>query len=285
MPDKWFAKSIFQTQIDGGFDIILTTNVPCHLWLFWTDKVPWTHRTSAVHRGLNVPWDAYWCFVSWHLIDQDEAGDTYTHTFRWLGWQVCQTKYFRFHGDIAGVTSPSDSPIFHKHYPGFIGEGFFYFPVVEPKDKGFNVPIGSFTATALKSGTPTKWQLWIWHEIVGAYPYDLWIEEAYQDPSESWRPYDDQTGHILAYHRISVAEMDAYPDQWHLHTPSLTGALPLTEGTHYCLIASGTWSDYKTGSTDIPPGEYRAWQAQSNDPTARNFIGSAGGSYPHTLIT
>jgi len=116
MVDRWYPLTISQTLIAGGFTIVLTTDKPCHLWLYWTDSVPWVHRTSTIERGLAVPWDAYWCFVAWHMIPQDEPGDTTTHTFTWLGWMNCQTKYFRFHGTIGLVNSPSDSPIFHKHY-------------------------------------------------------------------------------------------------------------------------------------------------------------------------
>ncbi|MBA7637555.1 hypothetical protein ES703_45200 [subsurface metagenome] len=116
MPDRWYPLTIQQTTTADGFIVVLTTDVPCHLWLYWTFKVPWTHRTSAVHRGLNVPWDAYWCFVAWQKIEQDEDGDTTTHTFNWTGWEVCQTRYFRFHGTVDGQDSPSDTAILHKHY-------------------------------------------------------------------------------------------------------------------------------------------------------------------------
>ncbi|MBA7680108.1 hypothetical protein ES703_88416 [subsurface metagenome] len=116
MTELWYPLTISQTMMAGGFEIVLTTDRPCHLWLFWTDKAPWTHRVTRLERGLLVPWDAYWCFVAWHMIPQEEAGDTTEHTFSWLGWVNCQTKYFRFHGTIGLATSPSDSPIFHKHY-------------------------------------------------------------------------------------------------------------------------------------------------------------------------
>ena len=114
--NKWLPLAITQEQVTGGFNIVLTTDVSCHLYLYWTNKAPWVHRTSKLDRGLTVPWDAYWCYVVWTLLDQEEPGDTTTHTYNWTGWENCQTKYFRFHGTIAGNTSPSDSPIFHKHY-------------------------------------------------------------------------------------------------------------------------------------------------------------------------
>lgn len=116
MAELWYPLAITQAQEAGGYEIVLTTDRPCHLWLYWTMNPPWVHRITRLERGLSVPWDAYWCYTSWTLIEQDEGGDTTTHTFQWPGWVNCQTKYFRFHGTIGGVNSPSDSPIFWKHY-------------------------------------------------------------------------------------------------------------------------------------------------------------------------
>ena len=113
---RWFMKTIDQLDIPGGFNITITTDVPCHLWLRWTDKQPWVHRRTVIQRGLRVPWLSYFCFAAWLAIEQQEAGDTTTHTFTWLGWQVCQRKYFCFSGTRQGDKSPSDSPIFWKHY-------------------------------------------------------------------------------------------------------------------------------------------------------------------------
>ncbi len=112
---RWFAKTIIQEDTPDGFNITITTDIPCHLWLYWTDKTPWTHPKGTIDRGLAVKTDSYWCFVAWHKIEQNEAGDTLIHTFSWPGWEKCQTKYFRFHSEIAGEESVSDSPIHKKH--------------------------------------------------------------------------------------------------------------------------------------------------------------------------
>jgi len=114
---RWFPLAISQNLIPSGYEVVLTTNVACHLWLYWTDKEPWVHRTTSTRRGLAAPWEAYWCGVVWTLIPQEEAGDTTTHTFIWTGWVSCQTKYFRFHGTIGGAASPSDTAIFKLHFP------------------------------------------------------------------------------------------------------------------------------------------------------------------------
>lgn len=115
---RWAPLDIAQEWAGNTAIIVLTTNIPCHLWMYWTTKQPWVHRKQRIVRGLAVPWDAYWCFAVWHENEQEEAGDTYIHTFIKPGWQYCQTRWFCFRGTVEGEVSPSDSPIFSKHYTG-----------------------------------------------------------------------------------------------------------------------------------------------------------------------
>lgn len=118
-PEKWAPLGLKQTLFPGGYIITLTTESPCHLTLLWSWLPPWVHRTAAVRRGLPYLWEGYWCFVVWYEIEQHEPGDTLIHTFTWPGWEVCQTKWFRFKGTIGEEPSISDSPIFEKHYTGY----------------------------------------------------------------------------------------------------------------------------------------------------------------------
>ncbi len=104
-----------QTIIAYGVRIIITTNNPCHLTCYYTDKQPGSHRTARNQRGLTLPWGVYYCFVAWQSVEQIEPGDTLIHTFDILDWAYCQTKWFCFRGTVAGVLSPSVSPIFKKH--------------------------------------------------------------------------------------------------------------------------------------------------------------------------
>jgi hypothetical protein len=104
-----------QTIIAYGVRIIITTNNPCHLTSYYTDKQPGSHRTSRNQRGLTLPWGVYYCFVAWQSVEQIEPGDTLTHTFDILDWAYCQTKWFCFRGTVAGELSPSVSAIFQKH--------------------------------------------------------------------------------------------------------------------------------------------------------------------------
>ncbi|MBA7590752.1 hypothetical protein ES708_32889 [subsurface metagenome] len=97
-----------------------TTNNPCHLTCYYTDKEPGRHRTARNQRGLTLPWGAYYCFVAWQTIEQIEAGDTLIHTFEIPEWTYCQTKWFAFRGTVSSVLSPSVSCLFQYHHPGAI---------------------------------------------------------------------------------------------------------------------------------------------------------------------
>lgn len=95
--------------------IHITTNNRCHLTCYYTHEVPLRHDVVRTDRGISLPWDAYFCFAAYRSVEQIEPGDTYEHTFEVPEWSYCQTKYFCFRGTVAGVLSPSVSPIFKYH--------------------------------------------------------------------------------------------------------------------------------------------------------------------------
>lgn len=115
-------RSLEQILIKGGYQIVITTDIPCHLWLRWTNLEPWTHLRTEIVRGLPILKDPYYCFDVYWDIEQVEAGDTYYHTFIWEGWEVCYTHWFYFHGNIDTKAVVSTSCLFKKHYPDIIGE-------------------------------------------------------------------------------------------------------------------------------------------------------------------
>ncbi|MBA7575047.1 hypothetical protein ES708_16863 [subsurface metagenome] len=147
--------------------ITITTNTPCHLTCYFTDKEPVRHRTARNQRGLTLPWGAYYCFVAWLSLEQTQAGDTLIHTFEVPDWSYCQTKWFAFRGTIAGQLSPSVSPIFKHHHPGM--------PVVQ-----------TFVARTTDGYLDTG--IWIYdyltaHDGTTAYAYDTdltwWVGQEY----------------------------------------------------------------------------------------------------------
>ena len=112
----WSLRTIQQTQIAGGFTVVTTTDVACHQWLRHTFVVPKRHPKGVLVRGITMMTDVRFCFVAFEDLEQDEAGDTYTHTFTWTGWVNCMTQYFYFWATSAGEKMKSTSPIFSKHY-------------------------------------------------------------------------------------------------------------------------------------------------------------------------
>jgi len=112
----WALRTIEQTQIAGGFTIVTTTDTACHQWLRHTLVAPQKHPKPVMRRGLLIMYDARFCFVAFDDLEQNEPGDTFTHTFTWTGWENCQTRYFYFWATNLGEPMKSTSPLFSKHY-------------------------------------------------------------------------------------------------------------------------------------------------------------------------
>jgi len=115
VPSRWSLRSLEQIITVDGYIIIAHTDVPSHLYLRWTPKSPWIHKTAELRRGVQFATDVRFCFTLFEDEDQAEAGDTLEHTFTLEPWPVCQTRWFYFHGTVAGIPSPSTSPYFSKH--------------------------------------------------------------------------------------------------------------------------------------------------------------------------
>lgn len=114
--NKWYPLAISQSKLEGGYDIVITTDVACHQWLRWSETIPQKHAKPIYRRGTVVSYDVRFCFVVFHDIEQEEAGDTHTHTFIWRDWVHCQMRWFYFWATIGGETSPSTTAWFSKHY-------------------------------------------------------------------------------------------------------------------------------------------------------------------------
>lgn len=108
--------AISQASSPNTETIVITTNNPCHLWLSWTENKPIRHKDVRRLRGLETAWGAYWCLNALTMVEQQETGDTLTHTFVVTPWAHCTTRWFIFFGTVAGIKSPSVSAIYEKHH-------------------------------------------------------------------------------------------------------------------------------------------------------------------------
>lgn len=112
---NWAPLDYQHTDLLEGFTIVVTTDIPCHLFMRWTDKVPLKHPSTEYRRGILIQTGTRYCFVSWHENEQIEPGDTLIHTFEKRNWPICQTRYFYFIGTKQAEEQPSASPIFGLH--------------------------------------------------------------------------------------------------------------------------------------------------------------------------
>ncbi len=171
--------------------ITITTNTPCHLTCYYTDKEPGSHRTSRNQRGLTLPWGVYYCFVAWLSVEQTEPGDTLTHTFEIPDWSYCQIKWFAFRGTIAEVLSPSVSCLFQHHHSGVPPpQKFEFYDHPRPTYSNIYEPNRSGqTFTPLQSHLLTKVYTFI-TRAANTYPtLNIYIKEA---------PDDVPTGPVLS---------------------------------------------------------------------------------------
>lgn len=109
--------SITYTLTATGYKIVCVTNNPCHLFMRYSTTPPQKHIHHKMVRGAPVGTYIDQCFVAYHDNEQEEPGNTITHTFIKEHWPGCQTRWFYFWGTVAGELSPSASPIFIKHRP------------------------------------------------------------------------------------------------------------------------------------------------------------------------
>jgi len=123
----WHMLTIDHEMTATGFIVTVTSNRACHMYLRYSRIYPRIHRKSTLRRGVVFGWDARFCFVSYQHLEQDEEGDTITHTFTWPGWENCNTRYFYFFATVGGFPGVSDSPIFWMHYLWVAPPPFVYF--------------------------------------------------------------------------------------------------------------------------------------------------------------
>ena len=108
---------VVQELTETGFKFIVTTSVPCRLFMAITDKEPDKHRTAILRRGELWKDAVRFCFVGWHANEQLEPGETMVHTFVKEPWAGCETRWFCFRALIDELWSPSVTAIFKKHRP------------------------------------------------------------------------------------------------------------------------------------------------------------------------
>lgn len=234
--------SLTQFFHSTGILIIATTNNPCHLTCYYTDKPPVRHRLSRVVRGEALPWGAYWCFVAWKELEQQEAGDTLTHTFDLTPWPICQTRWFAFRGTVAGVLSPSVSAIFKKHYDGPTPlEKFEFYDDPKQTYSSIYEPYRSGqTFTPTQTHLLTKVYTFI-HRVSGTYPtLNLEIKEA---------PDDTPTGPVLS----------SGSTPWALIPESAAAGWVETSMSH-CILQPDTKYSITAHTSFIGQGIIRWWR-------------------------
>ncbi|GAI98777.1 unnamed protein product, partial [marine sediment metagenome] len=111
----WYLREQSATVTATGVQVVAVTNVACHLWLRWSTEKTGKHMDAVVRRGMVTREVPRFCVVSYNDVEQDEEGNTITHTFQVTPWPYCETRWYYLWGTMYGEATPSVSPIFKYH--------------------------------------------------------------------------------------------------------------------------------------------------------------------------
>lgn len=111
-PYRWYVADYHHYWLGTLLYIVVTTDVPCHLWLYWTNRTTRMHLRGDIDSGYAWLWEPKYCFVQHEEIEQVEPGDTTLHHFLLPGWDFLQTKWWVFIATMGGNYSVSVSCIF-----------------------------------------------------------------------------------------------------------------------------------------------------------------------------
>ncbi|MBA7524593.1 hypothetical protein ES705_16734 [subsurface metagenome] len=204
-----------------SFEIVkTTTDNPCHLTLYWTLNKPLTHKKIIALRGMTLPWGAYFCLNALNAIEQEEGGDTLTHTFICPDWFYCQTRYFVMAGTVEGIVSPSTSAIYERHHPGAL-------PFVN----------GDFEIWPVPARPPFNWQ----KDTAGS-GFSNWVRETTDVYSGSYAARLEASGR----NRWTLLRQEVYADPYRGYTAEFTGwdkCINIAYGQiAYWASGPGSWS-------------------------------------------
>jgi len=105
------------TETPTGTQVVIITDIPCHLFIRWTILEPWIHSKPVLRRGMWLNDDVRFCFDVFSDCEQNEPGDTIIHTFT-CGLANLDSDYWWYPwGYVEGDVSPSTGPIFKIHTP------------------------------------------------------------------------------------------------------------------------------------------------------------------------
>lgn len=219
----WALEDIKQTQVIGGFKIETTSDVACHMWLRWTEKPPQKHAKPVERRGLLVSWDARFCFVAFCDVEQEEEGDTFTHTFH-----------------VPSTEPPPDPPTsewpFYEPWGTYLTE---YNPWIKYKEP--EVPTVTFAAGVIKIENPGYQDCGITYnppteQLPIAYSDDKPLKIAFNNPEATANSTSSQ---------LSIELILRGPDEW--------------MAIYLCIACGAEHDDKKPWSTGYVAGRPYGW--------------------------
>lgn len=109
---RWLLTSLLDTWELPNLTTTTTSDIPNHLYLWWSDTPPLKSPKIALRRGAWCKIGELWWKWPMNQIDQQEPGITTTHTHFWPSWTLGQTRYGFFFPSLDPKALHSVSPYF-----------------------------------------------------------------------------------------------------------------------------------------------------------------------------
>lgn len=111
----WAALTIDYINSIDGYQVVITSDITVHCFCRYSRMEPQKHVIPKKLRGTFVGSYIDQCFVAFKDLEQDEDGDTLTHTFTFTDWLPCETLWFYFWATKVDSNTKSATPLFKHH--------------------------------------------------------------------------------------------------------------------------------------------------------------------------
>lgn len=116
MPIRFLMTDYAHSWVEDQLYVWCTTDIASHLFLRWTAVDMKVHIHEKRIRGLDLMGDPKYCFVEWIEVEQNEVGDSLTHTFNFSGWAAGECRWWHFRAEVDGQPLESNTGIITACY-------------------------------------------------------------------------------------------------------------------------------------------------------------------------
>ena len=110
---RWLLTDYAHAWDGNTLYVIAVTDRPCHMTLWWTPSAQIALNITKNARGWLILCDPSFTEAQFTAVDQNEVGDTLSHTFSFGPWSTGDERWWFFKASYSGLPTSSTSITFH----------------------------------------------------------------------------------------------------------------------------------------------------------------------------